>query len=175
MRFLLYASDWMLPMIIFYIVANAMVAKKPCFDSFTKGAKQGFSVTWDILPTLVGLMVATGILRASGALDALAELITPVVSRLSFPAALVPMVLVKMLSSSAATSLLLDIFREFGPDSYQGFLASVIMSSTETIFYTMAVYYAAAKVSKTRYTLSGALLCTLTGVVVATLLVKWGW
>ncbi len=173
MHFLLYLSDWILPMVIFYIVANALVARTPCFDSFTKGAKQGFSVVVDILPTLVGLMVATGLLRASGVLDVCANALAPLVSGLAFPAALVPMVIVKLLSSSAATSLLLDIFREFGPDSYEGFLASVIMSSTETIFYTMAVYFAAAKVSKTRYTLTGALLSTLTGIVVATLLVSW--
>ncbi len=173
MRFLMYLSDVMIPIIIFYIVGSAAIARTPCFDSFIRGAKQGFSVVKDILPTLVGLMVATGILRASGALDALAGMLAPLVSRLWFPAALVPMVLVKMLSSSAATSLLLDIYKQFGPDSYEGFLASVIMSSTETIFYTLAVYLTAAKVTKSRYILSGALLCTMVGVVVATVCVAW--
>ncbi len=175
MGFVLFLSKWLLPVLIFYIVANAMVAKVPCFDAFKNGAKQGILVTADILPTLIGLMAATGILRASGAMDAFARLLVPAVSKLSFPAELVPLVLVKMISSSAATSLLLDIFREFGPDSYPGFLASVIMSSTETIFYTMAVYFAAAYVTKTRHTLAGALLATGTGVVVATLLVSWGY
>ena len=80
------------------------------------------------------------------------------------------MVLVKMFSSSAATSLLLDIFKEYGPDSYLGRLASIILSSTETIFYTMAVYFMAAGVKKSRYTLVGALVATLTGTIVSVII-----
>ena len=134
-----------------------------------KGAKDGLKVTVEIVPTLVGLMVAIGILRASGALTMLSDLIEPLIAKLMFPAQLVPLVIVKMFSSSAATSLLLDLFKEFGPDSYYGRLASIMMSCTETIFYTMSVYFLVAEVKKTRYTLAGALIATLAGVVGSTI------
>lgn len=165
MRFLIYISDYIIPFIIFYIVGMGLLMKQNVFDDFITGAKDGFKVVIDILPTLIGLMVAIGILRASGALDNIAGVIKPVTDILHFPSEAVPLVIVKMFSSSAATSLLLDIFKEHGPDSYLGRLSSIIMSSTETIFYTMAVYFMAAGVKKTRYTLAGCLFATLTGVV----------
>jgi spore maturation protein B len=142
-----------------------LLSKTSVYDEFIKGAKDGFKVVLDIMPTLIGLMVATGILRASGALNLLSDAIKPLTNLLHFPSELLPLVLVKMFSSSAANSLLLDIFKEFGPDSYIGRLASIIMSSTETIFYTMAVYFMAAGVKKSRYTLAGALTATLSSVI----------
>lgn len=165
MGFLLYVSDYIIPFIFFIVVGYGLLCKAPIYDEFIKGAKDGLSVVVGIVPTLIGLMVAIGVLRASGALNFLASMIEPVVEQLSFPAQLVPLVIVKMFSSSAATSLLLDIFKEFGPDSYYGRLASIIMSCTETIFYTMAVYFMVAGVKKSRYTLAGALVATFAGVV----------
>lgn len=165
MGFLLYVSDYIIPFIFFIVVGYGILCKAPIYDEFIKGAKDGLSVVVGIVPTLIGLMVAIGVLRASGALDFLAGMIEPVVEQFSFPAQLVPLVIVKMFSSSAATSLLLDIFKEYGPDSYYGRLASIIMSCTETIFYTMAVYFMVAGVKKSRYTLAGALVATFAGVV----------
>ncbi|MDD3173723.1 MAG: nucleoside recognition domain-containing protein [Herbinix sp.] len=165
MRFLIYISDYIIPFIFFYIIGMGLLMKQNVFDDFISGAKDGFKVVIDILPTLIGLMVAIGILRASGVLDELAYLLQPVTDKLHFPSEAVPLVIIKMFSSSAATSLLLDIFKEHGPDSYLGRLTSIIMSSTETIFYTLAVYFMAAGVKKTRYTLVGCLLAALTGVV----------
>lgn len=165
MKFLIYISDYMIPFIFFYIISLGLVTKTNIFDEFIKGAKDGFKVVIDILPTLIGLMVAIGILRASGALTILSDLLQPVTNLLHFPSQLVPVAIIKMFSSSAATSLVLDIFKEYGPDSYLGRLVSVMMSSTETIFYTMAVYFMAAGVKKTRYTLVGCLFATLTGII----------
>ncbi len=165
MGFLLYVSDYMIPFVFFIVIGYGILCKAPVYDEFVKGAKDGLKVVVGILPTLIGLMVAIGVLRASGALDALAGAIEPFVTKLSFPAQLVPLVVIKMFSSSAATSLLLDIFKQYGPDSYNGQLASIIMSCTETIFYTMSVYFMVAGVKKTRYTLAGALVATFSGVV----------
>ncbi len=165
MKFITYLSDYIIPFLFFYIVGMGLLSKTSVYDEFIKGAKDGFKVVLDIMPTLIGLMVATGILRASGALDLLSDAIKPLTNLLHFPSELLPLVLVKMFSSSAANSLLLDIFKEFGPDSYIGRLASIIMSSTETIFYTMAVYFMAAGVKKSRYTLAGALTATLSSVI----------
>ena len=123
-----------------------------------------------IMPTLVGLMVAVGILRASGFLELIANGIGRFTDRIGFPGELVPLTVVKMFSSSAATGLLLDIFKEYGTDSYIRRIASISMSCTETIFYTMSVYYMTARVTKMRYTLTGALLATLAGVTASVVL-----
>ena len=123
-----------------------------------------------IMPTMVGLMVAVGVLRASGFLEFLAQMIGKVTQYIGFPGELVPLTIVKMFSSSAATGLLLDVYKEYGTDSYLGLVASISMSCTETIFYTMSVYFMTAKVTKTRYTLPGALLATLAGLVASVVL-----
>ena len=172
MNFMLYISDYIMPILFFYIIGFGLLMKVPVFSEFTKGAKDGFKVVLDILPTLIGLMVAIGILRASGTLDIITKLISPITKLLNFPSELVPMVTVKMFSSSAATSLLLDIFKEYGPDSFLGRLSSIIMSCTETIFYTMSVYFMTAGVKKTRYTLLGALFATLVGVISSTIIAR---
>jgi spore maturation protein B len=122
------------------------------------------------MPTLIGLMVAVGVLRASGFLQAVGRLFGGLAGKVGFPSELVPLVFVKMFSSSAATGLVLDIFKTHGPDSYIGTITSIMMSCTETIFYTMSVYFLAAKVTKTRHTLAGALLATLAGVVASVIL-----
>ncbi len=165
MGFLLYISDYIMPFIFFVVIGYGLLCKAPVYDDFIKGAKDGLKVTVEIVPTLVSLMVAIGILRASGALNILSDCLSPVLEKIFFPAQLVPLVIIKMFSSSAATSLLLDIFKEYGPDSYLGRLASIMMSCTETIFYTMSVYFMIAGVRKSRYTLLGALVATISGVI----------
>ncbi len=114
--------------------------------------------------------MAVGILRASGFLDFISEIIGKFTGSIGFPGELVPLTVVKMFSSSAATGLLLDLFKEYGTDSYIGLIGSVSMSCTETIFYTMSVYFMTAKVTKTRYTLTGALLSTLAGLIASVVL-----
>lgn len=171
MRFLLYISDYIMPFVLFYVVGFGLLMKVSIYDDFVKGAEDGLKVVVGIVPTLVGLMVGIGILRASGALDWVTNIIRPMTDIIHFPSQLVPLVLIKMFSSSAATSLVLDIFKEYGPDSYIGKLTSIMMSCTETIFYTMSVYFMTAGVKKTRYTLAGALVATFSGVVASVILV----
>lgn len=173
MQFLMYLSDFCIPLLLFYMVSYGLVTKTDIYGEFVEGAKDGFKVTFGILPTLIGLMTGVGMLRASGFLDLLAKLLAPIAEVLLFPAELVPLVVVKLFSSSAATGLVLDIFKEYGPDSYLGGVTSLICSSTETVFYTMSVYFMAAGVKKTRYTLAGALVATVTGVAVSTILGGW--
>ncbi len=140
------------------------------YEDFIKGAKDGFRTVIQIMPTLVGLMVAVGVLRASGFLNAVGKLFGGLTDKIGFPSDLVPLVFVKMFSSSAATGLVLDIFKTYGPDSYIGMITSIMMSCTETIFYTMSVYFLAAKVTKTRHTLPGALLATIAGIAASVVL-----
>lgn len=171
MRFLYYLSDSMIPFVLLLVTGYGLLNRIDIFDAFVEGAVDGFKTVYKILPTLLGLMIAIGVLRQSGSLDYLANVLKPVTSLFGFPSELVPLVTVKMFSSSAATSLLLDVYKQFGPDSPLGVLASVLMSCSETIFYTMSVYFVTAKVTKTRYTLSGAMAATLAGAAASVLLV----
>ncbi len=164
MSFLLYISDFIIPIVLFGIVAYGISMRVNVYDEFVRGAKKGFATVIKIMPTLIGLMVAVGVLRASGFLDFLAEIIGTFTSHLGFPGQLVPLAIVRMFSSSAATGLVLDIFKEYGTDSRIGLIASIMMCCTETIFYTMSVYFMTAKIKKTRYTLIGALTATLAGI-----------
>ena len=170
MKWFLIVSDLLIPMIILGILCYGILQQVAVYDVFVKGAKSGFLTVAKIIPTMVGLMVAVGILRASGLLTCLSEEIGKFTKWIGFPGELVPLTVVKMFSSSAATGLLLDIYKEFGTDSRNGLIASISMASTETIFYTMSVYYMTAKVTKTRYTLTGALLATFAGLAASVIL-----
>ena len=172
MNFLYYISDCMIPFVILYLVGYGMCKKVNIFDEFIEGAKDGFLTVYKIMPTLIGLMVGVGILRESGFMEWFAGLLSPVVAFLHFPAELFSLFIVKMFSSSAATGLLLDVYKTYGTDSYLGTLASVLMSCSETIFYTMSVYFMTAKVTKSRYTLAGALVATFAGAAASNFLVS---
>lgn len=172
MKIILFLSEVSIPLIIFYIVFYGILQKVNVYESFIDGAADGLKTVVKVLPTLIGLMVAVGVLRGSGFLDMLGSVIGKITDPLGFPAPLVPLTIIKMFSSSASTGLVLDIFKQYGCDSRVGLLASLLVSCTETIFYTMSVYFIAAKVTKTRYTLSGALLATLADIVVCIILVN---
>ena len=165
MKMLLYIADFMVPAVILLVVTYGVLEKVKVYDEFIHGAKKGFYTVIKIMPTLIGLMVAVGILRASGFFELLSSLLGKVTDWIGFPSQLVPLAIVRMFSSSAATGIVLDLFKEYGTDSRIGLIASIMMSCTETIFYTMSVYFMAAKVRKTRYTLTGALLATFTGII----------
>ena len=170
MKILLYIADLIVPLVIFLIVGYGVLMKVDVYDTFIKGAKSGFFTVIKIMPTLIGLMVAVGILRASGFLDFLSELISGFTEYVGFPGELVPLTVVKMFSSSAATGLLLDAYKEYGTDSYIGLTASIMMGCTETVFYSMSVYFLTAKVTKTRWTLAGALFSTFAGIAASVVL-----
>ena len=165
-------SNIIIPLVIFYIVAEGILAKTNIYEDFIKGAKDGFQVVIRIMPTLIGLMVAVGILRAPGFLDFVGRITGGLTDSLGYPSELIPVTIIKMFSSSAATGLVLDLFKRYGTDSYIGLVTSIMMSCTETVFYTMSVYFMAAKVTKTRFTLTGALLSTLAGIVASVLLAQ---
>ena len=170
MDILIFLSEFMVPRTVFYIVGFGLLSGRPVLDDFIDGAKDGFQTVIGIMPTLIGLMVAVGILRASGFLECFSGLLGRGIGWLGFPPELIPVTVVKMFSSSAATGLLLDIYKEYGADSMLGKMASIMMSSTETIFYTMSVYFMAAGIKKSRYTLVGALIATTAGTVASIIL-----
>ena len=175
MKFLVYISEYMIPLVIIYMVGFGVLMKRPVYDDFVDGAKEGAKTVAGIFPTLIGLMVGTGILRASGLLELLSEKIAPVAGRLGIPAQLVPVAVVKLFSSSAATGLALDIFKQYGTDSEIGLMVSLLLSCTETVFYTMSLYFLTARIKKTRYTLAGALIATASGMFMSIFMVKYGY
>ena len=170
MKFLLFLSEAMVPLMIFYIVGFGLLSGRPVLDDFIDGAKDGMKTVAGIFPTLAGLMVSVGIIRSSGFLDFLGEVLAMPAALLHLPPQLVPVILVRLVSNSAATGLVLDIFKEYGPDSLLGLMASIMMSSTETVLYCMSLYFGSVKVTKTRYTLPGALLATAAGVAASVIL-----
>lgn len=164
MNFLVFLSNAIIPILVFYIVGMGILMKQNVYEEFIEGAKDGFHTVIGIMPTMVGLMVAVGILRASGFLEDFSNVLGRVTEQIHVPAELLPLAIVKMFSSSAATGLLLDLYKEYGTDSFLGMAASIMLSSTETIFYTMSVYFMSIRIKKGRYTLAGALLATVAGI-----------
>jgi len=165
MKLLSYVSDVMVPLLCFYIIGYGLVSKVKVYEVFLKGAQSGLKTVVEIVPTLVGLLVAVGVMRSSGVMECLSGWIMPLAERFTIPAEIVPVFIFKLFSGSAATGLVLDIFKTHGPDSYVGVMASILVSCTETCFYTMSVFFLAAKVTKTRYTLPGALIAIGAGTV----------
>lgn len=170
MKILLYLSEFIIPFLVFYIVGYGVLHKNKVYEDFINGAKDGIKTVVTVLPTLIGLMVGVRVLRSSGLLELIARLVGKITEPVGLPSELVPVIIVRLFSSSAATGLCLDIFKQYGADSVSGFMVSIIMSCTETVFYTMSVYFMAAKVSKTRWTLAGALISSVAGIVASVLI-----
>lgn len=163
-------STYIIPVVMLLIVVHGMIKNVNVYDEFVNGAKDGMKTVVSIVPTLIGLMMAVGILRASGFLDLISSALGNFTDKIGLPAPLLPLLLVRMFSSSAATGLTLDLFKEYGTDTLIGLIASIATSATETIFFTISVYSVAAKITKTRWTLAGALISTLAGIVVSVIL-----
>lgn len=172
MKLLSAFSEMMIPLLIFYIVLTGICGKKRVYEDFIRGAKEGLLLVFRIMPTMIALMIAVGVLRASGFLEFVAEFLAPAAKWLHLPAPLVPLAVVKTFSGSAATGLLLDLFKEYGADSMIGKIGSLMLSSTETIFYTLSLYFVSSGIKKTRYTIPGCLLATFAGILGSVLFAK---
>ncbi|MBQ7085077.1 MAG: spore maturation protein [Anaerotignum sp.] len=172
MSILLTVSDFIIPVTILFIVVFGCLQKVDIYEVFLEGAREGLQTVVDILPTLIGLIMAVEVVRAGGLLDIMVECIRPFTDAVGFPAELAPLSIVRLISSSAATGLLTDLFQHYGPDSYLGRMASVMMSCTETVFYTMSLYFLSVGIRRTRWTLPCALLANLVGVFAAVWLVE---
>lgn len=163
---------YFVPGIIAGIFIYGIYKKVDVLSAFTEGAKENLMTAFELLPTLTLLMLGVGMFRASGALEALVKLSEPVTEKLGFPSDCLPLVLLRPISGSGALSVLEGILKEKGPDSFSGRVASVLMGSTETTFYTIAVYFGAAKVRKTRHALPSALVGDFTAFLLSALVVR---
>ena len=142
------------------------------FDAFLEGAREGLSTAVSITPALICLLTAVAMFKASGALDVLSWALYPAARALGLPREVIPLALLRPVSGSGAMVLFNDILKSFGPDSFIGRVASVMEGSTETTFYTIAVYYGATRVTRTRHTLPSALSADLAGMVMSAVAVR---
>jgi spore maturation protein B len=153
------------------IIIYGLIKKVDIFECFLEGAKEGLGTSVSILPALVALMTCVGMFKASGVLDILTYALSPVAELLRMPREIIPLAILRPISGSGAMVIFNNILAEFGPDSYIGRVASVLEGSSETTFYTIAVYYGAIKLTKTRHTLAASLTADLTGFVMSALMV----
>jgi spore maturation protein B len=158
-------SDYAVPAIFIIILGIAVLKKVKAYDVFVEGAKDGIDTTIKIIPSLVGLLVAVGVFKASGAMDALILLLRPITDLLGMPPQVAPLALLRPISGSASFAFVTEIIKSFGPDSYAGRVAATMMGSTETIFYTLAVYYGAVGIKNIRFTLASAIMADIISVI----------
>lgn len=161
-----------IPVFVAVVIVVGLIKRVPLFDAFVEGAKKGLQILLNIAPTLVGLIVAVDMLKASGAMEMLCNFVTPLADALGFPKEIVPMVLLRPVSGGGSTALLTGIYKDCGPDSFAGQVASVLAGSTETTFYAIAVYFGSVNIKKIRHTLVAALAADFTAAVMAVLTVR---
>lgn len=160
-------GEYIVPLILAVTAVAALHKKENAYDILTDGAREGFQMLKTIAPSLVVLLSAVGMLRASGALEALSVLLSPVLKALGIPAETVLLMLVRPISGSAALAIGAELIAAHGPDSPVGRTAAVMLGSTETTFYTISVYFGAWGITKTRYAVPAALIADLVGFLAA--------
>ena len=160
-------SLWALPIILITILTCGIVKKVPIYEEFTIGAKDGFKVAVKIIPYLVAIIVGISMFRASGAIDLIANILSPILLKFSIPSDTLPLMIVRSLSGSGAFGIFSDIANMAGPDAYSTKLAAIMLGSSETTFYVLAVYFGAVGITKIRYALIIGLLADLIGIVAA--------
>ena len=160
-------SLWALPVIIITILTVGLIKKVPIYEVFTDGAKDGFKISINIIPYLVAIIVAISMLRASGVIEQIGILFSPVLTKFNIPVDVTPIMIVRSLSGSAALGVFSDIANNLEPNSYATTLSAVMVGSSETTFYVLAVYFGAVGITKLRYALLVGLLADLVGIIAA--------
>jgi len=172
-----FMSEWLLPALMLVILLFGVARRVKIYEVFVSAAKEGFQIGILIIPFLVAILVGIAMFRASGAMDALIGVLSPVTTRLGFPAEALPMALIKPLSGSGALGVMSETMKTYGPDSFIGYLVSLLNAGTETTFYVLAVYFGSVQVRVLRHTLVACLAADLAGYTAATTLchVFFGW
>lgn len=158
MNFINYLSSSAIPIIMAIIIIYGLLEKNKVYDTFVEGAKEGMEIVVKLFPTLIGIFIAVGALRSSGILDCIIKIISPITNVLNIPSEIMPLSLIRPISGSASTAVATDIMTKFGVDSKIGLIASTIMGSTETTFYTIAIYTSCVGIKKIRFVLLAALI-----------------
>ena len=165
-------SSLVIPVLLAGVAACGLGRRVDVYAALTHGAEEGLGVLLRIVPALVGLLTAVSMFRASGAMDALSGLLAPVLEYLGIPPQTAPLMLIRPVSGSGALAVGTDLMTTYGPDSYIGRVTAVMLGSTETTFYTIAVYFGSAGIHRTRHAMPAALLADLTGFIASALAVR---
>ena len=168
-------SVWAIPVVICLVAIYALVKKVPMYTSFTTGAKDGFSTAIMIIPYLVAMLCAIGMLRASGAMEAFCNLISPITELIGCPGEVLPMAVMRSFTGGGATGMMTDLVTNYGTQSQIGRIASVALGSTETTFYVVAVYFGSVGVSNTRHSIVAGLLGDLASLIASCVVVNLMW
>jgi len=166
-------SLWAIPVLLVGIPLFGMFRKIKVYDVFIDGAKDGFQVAVKIIPFLVGILVAIGMFRASGAMDMLTNGLRPILSAVHFPPEIFPLVVLRTLSGSGSLALATDMIKQYGPDSFLARTAATVYGGSETTFYVLAVYFGAVGVKRTRHAVPSALVGDLVAAIVAVTICSW--
>lgn len=172
MKAISYISSIAMPLIILLIILYGVSEKNKVFDTFLKGAKEGLEIVIGLFPTLLGIFLAVGALRSSGIIELIVKVIEPVLNTLNIPAQIMPLALLRPISGSASMAVATDIMTQYGVDSKIGLIASVIMGSTETTFYTIAIYTSSVGIKKTRCVLVAALIADIVGMIASVVICR---
>ena len=165
-------SSLVVPVLLAAVAAVGLGKRVDVYSALTHGAEEGLTVLLRVIPALVGLLTAVSMFRASGAMEWLSVLCAPVLERLGIPPEATPLMLVRPVSGSGALAVGTDLMTTYGPDSYIGRVAAVMLGSTETTFYTIAVYFGSAGIHRTRHAVPAALAADLTGFAASALAVR---
>ena len=165
-------TSYFVPVIFGAVLLYGTYKKVPVFDAFLEGAKENLKLGVDLLPTLIALLTVVSLVKASGLTDLLTSLCAPFLSAVGFPAECIPLALIRPISGSGSLAVYESLLDSYGPDSTVGTIASVLQGSSETTFYTIAVYYGSAGIQRTRHTIPAALTADLTGFVASALAVR---
>ena len=165
-------SSLVIPLLLAAVAVYGMGKQVDVYGALTHGAEEGLTVLLRIIPALVGLLTAVSMFRASGAMEWFSSLCAPVLEWLGIPPEVTPLMLIRPVSGSGALAVATDILTSHGPDSYEGRVAAVMLGSTETTFYTIAVYFGSAGIHRTRHTIPAALTADITGFLASALAVR---
>ncbi len=166
-------SKWAIPVLLVFIPLVGMIRKVKVYDVFVDGAKEGFEVAVKIIPFLVGILVAIGMFRASGAMDLLTGAMKPIMDATGFPAELVPLAILRTLTGSGSLAFTTDLVKTHGADSVIGRMAATMYGSSETTFFVLAVYFGAVQVKKTRHAVPAALIGDVVAAIATVAVVYW--
>ena len=165
-------SKFAIPFMIVGIISYGMIKKVKVYESFTDGAAEGFKTSIRVIPFFIAMLVAIGVFRESGAMELLIKIITPITKIFNMPGELVPMMLMRPLSGGGAQGLMTEIITSHGPESLLARTAAVMMGSTETTFYVLAVYFGSISIKKQRHAMTVGLIADMAGLIAAVIITR---
>lgn len=166
-------SSWLIPIIILTTLFYGLIKKVPVYETFIEGSKDGLKIAVDIIPYLIAIIVAVSMLRASGAIELAQNALSGILNTLKIPANVLPVMIIRSLSGSAVLGIFSDIANQFGPDSYATKLTAIMVGSSETTFYVLAVYFGSVGIKKFRHAILTGILADVVGIIAAILVARW--